>query len=461
MSDPVAHRSRAGLILLIVWASWLGAMAAPVEVTFPYTRNERPGPLKGIHAGSDPRGTFTWSEIWAGNIMTGPDQFDWSRIEQHLQRTADQGRHSILRPVLDTWNKGSMPAFLTQIPGATHTNRSGLPVPVYQHPATRDALVRFVEAFGRQYDGDPRIGFIEVGMLGQWGEGWVDRGQPKPTLEVLLGARGMDQAKKGWKDYYAVSLEVTPEARKDVFQAYQRSFRKTRILMGQSQDAEMTPEFGFHNDAFAFWKGPDGFYNRRIEAGAVDRWRKAPMIARVHPEFGKWDQVSRMPPNAVTPERLLGWIQREHLSCLRLHEATGIPELLREQFISAAARTGYDLHLTRARWESLGSTFRLQVAFTNSGVAPFYYRWPIEVGWARDGSIRQTWSPDWDVRTIIPGAGEVVFDSAAPPDFRPEPGAALLVRIPNPLPKGPAIPLSHPSHPDDIDGWYTLGTRKP
>lgn len=457
MSARFLHLPRVGLIFWLIRACALEAWATPVEVTFPYTRNERPGPLKGLDAGSDPHGTFIWSEIWVGAVMTGPDSFDWTRIEQWLQRTADRGRHSIIRPVLDTWNQGSMPTFLTKIPGATHTNRSGLRVPVYDHPATRDALVRFVEAFGRKYDGDPRIGFVEVGMLGEWGEGWAYSGKSKPTLEVLLGAEGTDRAKKGWKDYYAVSLEVTPEARKDVFGAYQRSFRKTRILMPQPLYAEMAPEFGFHNDAFAFWKRPDHFHLRLMDSGARDRWRKSPVIGRVHPEFAKTDQVNRMPPDAVTPERILGWIQREHTSCLRLHHPSGIPELLREAFISAAGRTGYDLHLTRARWNSTGSTFQLRVAFTNSGVAPFYYRWPIEIAWAQDGSVRQTWSTDWDLRTVIPGDGEVLFESVAPTGFRPAPGAHLLIRIPNPLPSGPAVPLSHPIHPADIDGWYTLG----
>eukprot|EP01052_Picozoa_sp_SAG31_P004428 SAG31_NODE_183_length_20987_cov_8.711078_12_plen_46_part_00 len=32
------------------------------------------------------------------------------------------------------------------------------------------ALESFIAEFGRRYDADPRIGFVQVGLLGYWGE---------------------------------------------------------------------------------------------------------------------------------------------------------------------------------------------------------------------------------------------------------------------------------------------------
>lgn len=435
MSDCCPGLSRACVMLLMIVGFGMRAWAVPVEVTFSHDPNPRPGPLKGIEVRADSRGTFSWDMIRVGDVMTGLDQFDWTGVEQRLEGAANRGRHSILRPVLNVWDqRNPIPAFLKAIPGATHTNHTGVVFPVHSHPATRKALVDFVEAFGRRYDGDPRIGFIEMGMLGQWGEGWF----PRLRSEV--------------------SLEVTPEARQEVFDAYQRSFLKTRLLMPGTREAARAPEFGFHNDAFAFWKRP-GLLDRSLAEGiAADRWQIAPVIGRVHPEFERPDQVRNISTGLVTPERIREWIERDHLSCLRFNDSGAVPNPYREWFISGAARAGYDLHLTRARWDSTAAGFHLRIALTNSGVAPFYYRWPIEVAWATDRTIRQTWSIDGDIRTVIPGMGELIFEQIASLDFRPEPGALLLMRILNPLSKGPPIPLSNPTQDTDLAGWLTLGT---
>jgi hypothetical protein len=40
--------------------------------------------------------------------------------------------------------------------------------PNYGSPALTTALVQFVEALGRKYDGDNRIAFIHLGLLGFW-----------------------------------------------------------------------------------------------------------------------------------------------------------------------------------------------------------------------------------------------------------------------------------------------------
>jgi hypothetical protein len=438
MSDCGSGLTRVCAMLFLILGLGMGAWAVPVEVTFAHVTNPRPGPLKGIESRADPKGTFTWGMIRVGDVMTGVDQFDWAGVEQRLDAAAGRGCHSILRPVLTLWDqRNPIPAFLKVIPGATHTNRTGILFPVHSHPAVRKALVDFVEAFGRRYDGDPRIGFIEVGVLGQWGEGWF----PKLRSEV--------------------SLEVTPEARQEVFDAYQRSFLKTRLLMPGTREVAGAPEFGFHNDAFAFWKRPDLLDRGFAEGIAADRWRIAPVIARVHPEFERPGEVAMIPGERLTPERIREWIERDHLSCLRFNDSGAVPNPYREWFIAGAARAGYDLHLTWARWDSTAAGFQLRIALTNSGVAPFYHRWPIQVGWAKDRTIRQTGSMEGDIRTVIPGMGEVVFEAVASPDFRPEPGSVLLLRIPNPLPKGPSIPLSNPTQDADVEGWLTLGTTVP
>jgi hypothetical protein len=42
--------------------------------------------------------------------------------------------------------------------------------PDYEDPRLRAALTNFIHALGRRYDGDPRLGFLGLGLLGTWGE---------------------------------------------------------------------------------------------------------------------------------------------------------------------------------------------------------------------------------------------------------------------------------------------------
>src|SRR6185312_6261860 len=42
--------------------------------------------------------------------------------------------------------------------------------PDYDSPYLLSAVTNFIAAFGARYDGDPRIGFINLGLVGLWGE---------------------------------------------------------------------------------------------------------------------------------------------------------------------------------------------------------------------------------------------------------------------------------------------------
>ena len=43
-------------------------------------------------------------------------------------------------------------------------------LPDYEHPDLKAAILDFIAALGERYDGDPRLGFVQVGLLGFWGE---------------------------------------------------------------------------------------------------------------------------------------------------------------------------------------------------------------------------------------------------------------------------------------------------
>ena len=105
-----------------------------------------------------------------------------SVVEPRLQASASRGKHAILRFYMDyPQPEGSYvshtPQFLTEEPynvamtswSSDDLSSVGLS-PNYADPNLVLALTNFITALGQRYDGDNRIAFIQLGLLGFWGE---------------------------------------------------------------------------------------------------------------------------------------------------------------------------------------------------------------------------------------------------------------------------------------------------
>lgn len=422
-----------GALLLFLVAVLLPISAAGSMVSLDYRSQSVGQPLRGMEAKSDSSGTFVWSWLVVTNVMRDRDEFDWTGLESRLEKNSKRGLHTILRPIVDEGSRNTLvPPFLTKIEGATAVDFNGYIVPVYSDPATREALLKFVEAFGARYDGDRRIGFVEVGLLGQWGEGWAPHSNA------------------------GRSTEVTPESRDAVYEAYRRCFKKTILLLPRPGTNTWTTPFGFHNEAFAL---TDRFYQILQDSSpdVQQRWRRSPINARVHPEYASAEKNRNLTFDHITESRILSWIEREHYSCIRLPSGGAMPREMRERFVRTAQRAGYELWVKQLEFEQAGDIFKLRVTVTNTGVAPFYYAWPIELAVLENDRATRSRSTSWDIRRVIPGDGDVVYESMIDTKDLPAASRTLLLRIPNPLPKGPPIRFANRAQDQHVDGWLSLG----
>ena len=108
-------------------------------------------------------------------------------------------------------------------------------------------------------------------------------------------------------------------------------------------------------------------------------------------------------------------------------------------------------------WERAAAGLKIRVTATNTGVAPFYYCWPVELAWMDTNGIAKSWSTDWDIRRLIPGDGDVTYTTTVDLRENPPTGATLAMRIPNALPKGPPIRFANREQDREVDGWLGLG----
>lgn len=427
-------------LLIFMSGVFISSHAAELE----YSPQTKPAPLKGLINDLDTNDTMEWRYLSLNKVMTGPNTFDWDRLEKMLDRSNKQRRTLIIRPILDNYSiYPATPSYLTNYPGATISiqkqyqylfyPRGGI-VPVYTNANVMSAMLDFIKAFGEKYDGDPRIAFIEVGLLGHWGE------------------------------WYGLNLKAYPhtlapmELKRQILEAYQQYFKKTKVMMRLPVKELIDIPTGYHDDAFNFWKQQDLLYRKQTNAGpeAVLRWRTCPIGARLHPELDDEGKIKSMPPEFASTTNLLHLIKRDHISWIRLWRKSEVASLeLLGNLRECSSKMGYELYISHVESKN-NETLQLSVTITNTGVAPFYYPWQVEVGLWRDKKLQQTWPVDWDITKVIPGENSVTYQATLKGLTKKAQVGNILLRVVNPLEKGFVFRFANKTQDADLDGWVTL-----
>ena len=95
---------------------------------------------------------------------------DWERKDWFA--SAAKGKHVVFRVYIDYPSRPSgLPDWLKDDVKLTrYQDHGGGVSPDYDNPRMAAAMERLIAAMGRRYDGNPRVAFIELGLLGFWGE---------------------------------------------------------------------------------------------------------------------------------------------------------------------------------------------------------------------------------------------------------------------------------------------------
>jgi hypothetical protein len=126
--------------------------------------------------------------------------------------------------------------------------------------------------------------------------------------------------------------------------------------------------------------------------------------------------------------------------------------------LRAVQPMGYELQVTAATLLVVNDTLDVTLTMTNTGVAPFYYDWAVELA-ALDsaGKLVKTWKPEWKMTDIVPGAPATTWHFRSDDCPLPVGVHHVLLRIPNPLPNGPPLRFANQAQDRHLPGWLTLG----
>jgi hypothetical protein len=386
---------------------------APAELSahaLTYAQSPADNPVKGFapyfFSKTDYANGYSHSMEWGyfplNALMTGPNTFDWEPLDQMLDEVASRGNSSVFRPFIEYPGRPSgLPSYLSGSVAIRQNTVWGTASPDYDDPRLVSAMKTFIAALGARYDGDPRVAYIHMGLIGLWGE-WHTWPFDADT-----------------SDGYP-NLMPTAATQAAIINAYDAAFDRTEVEVRYAtlgNDAPATANVGLHDDSWCYREarggvGPlsmtlpqsmggwnDAFVQLAINAGAENLWVTSSIGGEVRPE--------------IQGSLLTGGGQVDPvIDCIEVTHATW---MINQQGITgygkndpaaaaAVARMGYELYVKSAHLGAAnGGTMRVGVTIENRGVARFPYPWRVEVGLRNAaGAVVASSTADWDLRAIQP-----------------------------------------------------------
>ena len=418
-----------------------------------YTPAPIDNPLKGLvpYAG-EKRHLFPHSMEFnyfpLNKLMNEMDSFTWDPLEQFLSEVNGRGHQAVFRVFLEYPGKpNAVPDFLMQqgVPvtewTTDNTYRGKSYTPDYNHPKLRQALVNFVRALGERYDGDPRIGSITAGLLGSWGE---------------------------WHTYPRQDLWASKEVKAEVLDAYEQAFKVTPILVrypagddDYDKASNVKRPIGYHDDSFAYAtldtgeKQHNWYFMAKMErAGATEKWKQHPIGGEIRPEV--WGKVFDGPGNVPEGQAFDDCVQATHVTWLMdtgMFREMASPQR-KARALAQVQKMGYEFYVTRGLLRQQDGEVSVTVEIGNTGVAPFYYDWPVYIGLLDEqGKATHEEKTDWSLTGLLPGETVRLVHRLPARDE----ASQVAIRVPNPMQGGIPLRFANQEQRLDEDAWMLLG----
>lgn len=282
--------------------------------------------------------------------------------------------------------------------------------PVFDDPVFLEKLENFLRAFAKRYDGKPWVRYVDVGSIGDWGEGHTSSGS---------------------------QIEYGYEKRKVHVDLYCKYFRKTQIVIsddfvyciGDLQNRQKMHEYilkkgiSYRDDSplvNGYFRGYSDTYTVRSPEFFADVWRLKPTVFELEhyssvKRLGNWlgregSSLEKYGKGKTGADFFRGALSLLHATYIGYHGdahewLTDNPELTKELL----NRCGYWFFLHRVTIPDVmqtGRSYTIQMAWENQGVAPAYNPYILKVclegADAADFELEsgcQKWMPD-DSKTI-------------------------------------------------------------
>lgn len=366
----------------------------------PFNGPEIVNPMRGLYrwrtqeVAPQPRPSFDAYDRFEWRALE-PERgrYDFSLIDRELRKAEQEGRKYAFRIRAMIHGEGpQVPDYLVDAMEKGWTS-GGTYIPDWNDPNFLERVDALIKELGRRYDGDPRLGWVDVGIYGNWGE-WHMWPFEYPSR---TGAEDMSK-----------------ENLKKIVDAHAAAFTNTPVIM-MTEDEEiliyalkLSPRIGWRRDSLGSDLFTENTSLRKLRQDAeawelfVNRWKTAPVISEfINPNAQSDPRVYQLAREQAAEYHVSLVSNGNTLDWNRLG-STG-----RANFIQLGKETGYRYELESLTMPSAlrpGFHFPLELNWKNVGNAPVYEYWEVMVQLRRAGNNTPLW--EWhansDLRTVLP-----------------------------------------------------------
>ncbi len=252
----------------------------------------------------------------------------------------------------------------------------------YTSAQFQQRLTRLIQRLGICWDNDPRVAFVELGIFGKWGE----HHSPTPTLAM----------------------------QKLVGDAFTKAFKNKKVSVRQNWQHFTDQPFGEYWDSWAHYDQMWGHGNSIKQLNdKTGRYKETYIGGEVAYNWGNWAiQPGTTPTQSVALKKHRDFVINSirWLHCTQL-KWIGNYDQYNPEAVQGAGEIqkafGYRFVLNEVRF-SIDDSLSVSFDVTNTGSAPFYYNWPVEVALLDSVTRKPVWKStlkNVDIRNWMPGEG--------------------------------------------------------
>ena len=318
--------------------------------------NHRWAGVEDINMKVIPRVYLVWVEPWHGGKPKNPDNPDDLN-----------GWH---------WPQGIPPETgpYKQIPNSVgaYVEEKDKATPIsggYFDPSFPERVTKLVEKLGEAWDNDPRVAYVEMGIIGEWGE------HHDPDLSTYWPPHDEPE--------HVAGRTWIPGMEKVLGDAFSKAFKNKKVMVRYAYEFK-DYEFGIYWDS---WSQPEEIVRGYEEMKKLgDRWKTQPIGGEITWNWGSLAKFRSFEETLADDETMdyILWQIRD-LHCNHLGGITWAdfndPEFMKDAAVVQKAM-GYRFVLGDISYDSnVAAGGRLNVSFdvVNTGSSPFYYDWPVEI----------------------------------------------------------------------------------
>ncbi|MEI7063660.1 DUF4832 domain-containing protein [Dickeya chrysanthemi] len=323
-------------------------------------------------------------------------------------------------------------------------------VPDCDDPVFIEYSQRLLNAFGRRYNGNANLAYIDIGLVGSWGE-WHNSNFP--TITPLL------------KRYTSSQLNTYVNM---YFSAFPNSPKVMLINGGDSLAYAVKQGAGWRADCWgdwhnfsATWSHMNDDYPQRLKNAAAiypdfnAAWQRSPVSLEICGYMSEWQGVQHYTREQV--QATFDWALAQHASTINLKSRI-VPAEYRDIVDNALTKLGYRFRLASLTHESelvMGQSLTLSSQWFNDGVAPIYLKYDVAYRLVNDtNSVMVMEKTAADIRTWLPGQYTVNCQFSIPESL---PAAQYNIDVAM-LDKKGVSRINLANEGKQADGWYRVST---